>query len=94
MGVNIPTWFNIQIKHHWTEGPNNFLFQLKLLRKQRKEIEAVTPYRDRHGMDIAKQFSSRCYVQTTKKKEGGLWTRYYQLRVMKLCSAIQMLDTG
>ena len=42
MGVYIPTWFNIKIKHHWTEGPKNLLFQLKLLRMQRKEIVNIT----------------------------------------------------
>jgi len=38
IGVYIPNWFNIKVKHIWTEGPRHILYQLELLRTQRKKV--------------------------------------------------------
>ena len=38
VGVYIPTWLLIKVKHDWTEGPRHVLYQLMQLRKQSKTI--------------------------------------------------------
>ena len=34
----MPNWFNVKVKHNWVEGPNHLLYQLELLRSQRKKV--------------------------------------------------------
>ena len=44
VGVYIPNWFNVKVKHRWVEGPNHVLYQLELLRGQKKKVlEIVMP---------------------------------------------------
>ena len=44
-GVYAPMWFNIKIKHKWTEGPNHILKQLQLVRDQDKKVrDVVEPF--------------------------------------------------
>ena len=38
VGVYMPNWFNIKIKHSWVEGARHVLFQLELLRSQKKKV--------------------------------------------------------
>jgi len=38
VGVYMPNWFNIKVKHSWIEGPRHVLFQLELLRSQCKKV--------------------------------------------------------
>ena len=38
IGVYYPCWFNVKVKHSWTEGPRHILFQLDCLKSQRKEV--------------------------------------------------------
>ena len=38
VGVYLPNWFNIKVKHSWVEGPRHVLYQLELLRSQRKKV--------------------------------------------------------
>ena len=45
VGVYVPNWFNIKVKHSWIEGPNHLLYQLELLRQQSKKVtNIVMPY--------------------------------------------------
>ena len=45
VGVYIPNWFKIKVKHSWEDGPNHLLYQLELLRQQSKEVtDIVMPY--------------------------------------------------
>ncbi|XP_065663964.1 uncharacterized protein LOC136085927 [Hydra vulgaris] len=39
VGVYFPVWFNIKVKHSWTEGPKHVLYQLKLLQHQSLDIQ-------------------------------------------------------
>ena len=41
IGVYIPNWFNIKVKHSWIEGPRHMLYQLELLRTQRKKVTDI-----------------------------------------------------
>ena len=41
VGVYVPTWFMIKVKHNWTEGPRHFLYQLKQLKTQCKAVVDV-----------------------------------------------------
>ena len=44
VGVYMPNWFNVKVNHSWVEGPNHVLFQLGLLRSQRKKVlDMVVP---------------------------------------------------
>ena len=44
VGVYIPNWFNIKVKHSWEEGANHVLYQLELLRLQsKKTLDIVMP---------------------------------------------------
>ena len=44
VGVYIPNWFNVKVKHRWVEGANHVLYQLQLLRSQKKKVlEIVMP---------------------------------------------------
>jgi hypothetical protein len=38
IGVYMPNWFNIKVKHSWVEGPRHVLYQLELLRFQKKKV--------------------------------------------------------
>jgi len=38
VGVYFPCWFQIKVKHLWVEGPRHVLFQLHLLRLQKKDV--------------------------------------------------------
>ena len=38
VGVYMPNWFNIKVKHSWVEGPRHVMYQLELLRSQQKKI--------------------------------------------------------
>ena len=45
VGVYVPNWFNIKVKHSWIEGPYHLLYQLELLRQQSKKVtDIVMPY--------------------------------------------------
>lgn len=41
VGVYYPCWFNIKVKHSWTEGPRHILFQLQQVRLQNKAVMDV-----------------------------------------------------
>ncbi|ESO12359.1 hypothetical protein HELRODRAFT_158868 [Helobdella robusta] len=41
VGVFMPNWFNIKVKHSWIDGPRHVLFQLELLRSQDKEVMQI-----------------------------------------------------
>ena len=44
VGVYMPNWFNVKVNPSWVEGPNHVLFQLGLLRSQRKKVlDMVVP---------------------------------------------------
>ncbi|ESO05304.1 hypothetical protein HELRODRAFT_171671 [Helobdella robusta] len=41
VGVYMPNWFNIKVKHSWIDGPRPVLFQLELFRIQDKEVMQI-----------------------------------------------------
>ncbi|ESN99414.1 hypothetical protein HELRODRAFT_162962 [Helobdella robusta] len=44
VGVYMPNWFKIKVKHNWIDGPRHVLFQFELLKSQDKEvIQIVMP---------------------------------------------------
>ena len=50
VGVYIPNWFNIKVRHGWEKGPNHLLYQLELLRHQNKKARnIVMPYVERNA---------------------------------------------
>ena len=45
MGVYLPMWFEIKVKHNWTNGPHHILKQLQLVRLQKDKVKnIVMPY--------------------------------------------------
>ena len=42
VGVYVPTWFMIKVKHNWTEGPRHLSYQLKQLKTQCKAVDGRT----------------------------------------------------
>ena len=45
----MPNWFNVKVKHKWVEVPNHLLYQLELLRSQRKKVFVPD---ERSGLNI------------------------------------------
>ena len=44
VGVYFPNWFEVKVKHSWVNGPDHYLYQLELLRSQKKKVvQAVMP---------------------------------------------------
>ena len=45
MGVYSPMWFEIKVKHNWTNGPHHILKQLQLVHLQTDKVkDIVMPY--------------------------------------------------
>ncbi|KAG7156855.1 hypothetical protein Hamer_G027952, partial [Homarus americanus] len=41
IGVYLPQWFSVKLNPMWVDGPNHLLFQLQLVRTQRKVVRDI-----------------------------------------------------
>ena len=72
VGVYMPNWFNIKVKHSWVGGPRHVLYQLELLRSQ-KVLDLVMPTVRRsawYGM-LTLRLCFRLCCAVRKKRGGG-----------------------
>ena len=69
--VYMPIWFNVIAKHSWVEGPRHVLYQLELLRSQKKVLDLVmTTVRSAwYGMLILRLCFRPCCA--VRKKSSG-----------------------
>ena len=88
VGVYVPTWFMIKVKHNLTEGPRHLLSQLKQLKTQCKavvdEVMPTAKHSAWYALFESIQYYGQCYVNSMKLNEEKGFQRNSKLDVLRV----------
>ena len=82
VGVYSPMWFEIKVKHNWTNGPHHILKQLQLVRLQEKKVQNIVMP---HLQSSAWNAHSENLLQTLLCSSNSDYRKFAIETICKIC---------